>query len=314
MNCDTGRRQFLTAIAGGLLGSLILPRRGAALQSANPLQAGIIPLTDRLSLVTSGGTNVLALSTADGLTVVDSGAPDLVDRLIGSLRQLPQGGRVATVFNTHWHSENTGANEALRQGGATIVAHQNTRLWMATPTWIPAEDRYRTPRPQSAHPNEIFYAERSTKTGSERIDCGYLIEAHTSGDIYVFFRDSNVLAAGDVASPVRDPELDYFTGAWIGGRVDAMDRLLALTDDTTRIVPGSGPVMSRADLQTERDVMKTLYDRTVERVRQGETAQDMLEAGVMNGLARTWTDPQRFLYDLHKGLWAHHNKLSPDVV
>ncbi len=54
--------------------------------------------------------------------------------------------------------------------------------------------------------------------GGERIDYGYLIEAHTSGDIYVFFRDSNVLAVGDVASPARDPELDYFTGAWIGGR------------------------------------------------------------------------------------------------
>ena len=67
--------------------------------------------------------------------------------------------------------------------------------------------------------------------GSERIEYGYLIEAHTSGDIYVFFRDSNVLAVGDVASPARDPELDYFTGAWIGGRVDAMDRLLELSDD-----------------------------------------------------------------------------------
>ena len=65
----------------------------------------------------------------------------------------------------------------------------------------------------------------------------------------MFFRDSNVLAAGDVASPARDPELDYLTGAWIGGRVDAMDRLLALADDKTRIVPGFGQVMSRADLK-----------------------------------------------------------------
>ena len=62
--------------------------------------------------------------------------------------------------------------------------------------------------------------------GGERIDYGYLIEAHTSGDIYVFFRESNVLAVGDVASPARDPELDYFTGAWLGGRVDAMTRLV----------------------------------------------------------------------------------------
>src|SRR5687768_8492464 len=290
------RRQLLTAIVSGLSGSVVLPRRSAALQVDAAQQAGIIPLNDRLSLVTSARTNVLVLSTADGLVLVDAGAPELGDRLMGSLKQLAQAGRVRTVFNTHWHPENTGANELLRQAGATIIAHENTRLWMATPVWSPVEDRYRPARPAAAQPNETFYVDGSMNTGGERIDYGYLLEAHTSGDIYVFFRDSNVLAVGDVASPVRDPELDYLTGAWIGGRVDAMDRLLALGNDQTRIVPGFGPVMSRVELKAERDVMKTIYDRTVERVRQGDYVDDMLKAGVMNGLARTWTDPRRFIY------------------
>jgi glyoxylase-like metal-dependent hydrolase (beta-lactamase superfamily II) len=185
---------------------------------------------------------------------------------------------------------------------------------MATPVWAPETDSYRQPRPKSAHPTKTFYATGSTTAGSERIDYGYLIEAHTSGDIYVWFRDSNVIAAGDVVSPLRDPELDYFTGAWIGGRVDAMDRLLALANDSTRIVPGVGPLMTKAELEAERDVMKTIYDRSVDRVREGDDANDMLDAGVLDKLPRTWADPKRFLYDLQKGLWAHHNKLSPNVV
>ena len=302
------RRQLLTAIVGGLLGGVALPRRSAAQQGS------IVSLSDRLSLVTSGGTNVLALSSPDGLVLVDSGVPDLSDPLVGSLRQLVPSGRVATVFNTHFHLGNTGANERLRAGGAAIVAHVNTRLWMATPTWIPAADRYSTPRPAAAHPTRTFYTTESMNAGDERIDSGYLIEAHTSGDIYVFFRDSNVLAAGDVASPARDPELDYFTGAWLGGRVDAMTRLLTLCDAATRIVPGYGPVMTRAELQAERDVMKTIYDRAVDRIRQGDDADDMLKADVMKGLARTWKDPRKFVYDVNKGLWAHHNKLNPNVV
>ncbi len=150
--------------------------------------------------------------------------------------------------------------------------------------------------------------------GGERIDYGYLIEAHTSGDIYVFFRESNVLAVGDVASPARDPELDYLTGAWLGGRVDAMSRLLELSNADTRIVPGYGPVMSRADLQAERDMMKTIYERAVDLVREGDSAEDMLEAGLLRGLARTWNDPHTFVRAVHKGLWAHHNKLNPNVV
>jgi glyoxylase-like metal-dependent hydrolase (beta-lactamase superfamily II) len=302
-----GRRQLLKGVAGGLVAGLMCPRPSTA------QQAGVVALNDRLSLITSGGTNVVALSSAEGLVMVDSGTPELAGPLMQSVQQL-SAGRVATVFNTHWHAQNTGANESLVQRGGRIVAHENARLWMSIATWVPAEARYRAPRPQAARPTRTFRVDGSMNAGGERIDYGYLIEAHTSSDIYVFFRDSNVLAVGDVASPSRDPELDYFTGAWLGGRVDALTRLLALSDANTRIVPGYGRVLSRADLVTERDMMKTIYDRAVDRVRQGDDAADMVLAGVLNGLARTWTDPKKFLYDVQKGLWAHHNKLSPNVV
>jgi glyoxylase-like metal-dependent hydrolase (beta-lactamase superfamily II) len=178
---------------------------------------------------------------------------------------------------------------------------------------VPAKERYEKARPSAAHPAETFYTKGSIKAGEE-IEYGYLVEGHTNGDIYVLFRESNVLAVGDAVSPARDPELDYFTGAWIGGRVDAMDRLLALSNDATRIVPGYGPVITRAQLKAERDMMAAILDRTFERVREGESYLDMLQAGILNGLPRTFTDPDKFLYDLHKGLWAHHNKLSPNVV
>ena len=308
------RREFLAGATSGLIG-LALPRNGWS------QQAGTTRLTDGLSLITAGGTNVLACASAEGLVLVDSGGPTQTDAVIAAVRQVmpatnPQ---AVTLFNTHWHLEHTGGNEAIRRAGGatahvTIVAHENTRLWMATPVWSPAEDRYRQPRPAAARPDKTFYDTGSMTTANERIEYGYLIAAHTSGDIYVRFRDANVLAVGDVASPARDPELDWFTGAWIGGRVDAMARLLAMCDDRTRIVPGYGPVMTKAQLQAEHDVIKTIYDRVFDLVRKGDESTDMLKAGVLNNLPRTWKDPQRFLYDVQKGLWAHHNKLSPDVV
>jgi glyoxylase-like metal-dependent hydrolase (beta-lactamase superfamily II) len=302
------RRQLLVAGGAGLLGPLAWPRHGRA------RQAGIVRLTDRLSVVTTAGTNVVVLAADGGLVLVDTGEPGRAGALMAAVRELAPAGRVASAFNTHWHPANTGANEALREAGAAIRAHENTRVWMATPTWIPAEDRYRPARLSTAHPTDTFRTDGSIAAGGERIGYGYLIEAHTSSDIYVHFRESNVIAAGDVVAPARDPELDYFTGAWLGGRVDAMTRLLELCDDRTRLVPGFGPVIGRAELQAERDMMKTIYDRAFERVRQGDDADDMLKGGVMSGLARTWTDPRKFLYDVNKGLWAHHNKLSPDVV
>src|SRR5215510_481665 len=102
------RRQFLKVGVGALVGGYVLPRRGW------PQEAAIAPLNDRLSVVARARTNVVALSTGDGLIVVDSGAPQYRDALMDSLRQLSAGppslasarqARVRTVFNTHYHPD-----------------------------------------------------------------------------------------------------------------------------------------------------------------------------------------------------------------
>ena len=179
---------------------------------------------------------------------------------------------------------------------------------------MPEEDRYERARPKAAQPTDTFRTTGSLKAGTEQIDYGHLPLAHTDGDIYVFFKTANVLAAGDVASPLRDPSLDYFTGAWIGGRVDAMDTILKLSNEQTRIVPASGPVMTRAEFKAERDMMEEVRSRIWKQTLKGDSPTDMLEGGVLKGLARTWKDPYKFLYDASRGMFAHHNKLDPSVV
>src|SRR5262245_57890958 len=141
------RRGFLVGAASGLLGALAMPQRGWA------QQAGLTRLTDRLSLTTAGGTNVLVYASPEGVVLVDSGGPAQTTSLMAAVRQMWTGQQTVTLFNTHWHLEHTGGNEAIREAGATIVAHENTKLWMATPVWSPAEDRYRQPRPVAARPD-----------------------------------------------------------------------------------------------------------------------------------------------------------------
>jgi glyoxylase-like metal-dependent hydrolase (beta-lactamase superfamily II) len=271
-------------------------------------------LTDKLAVVDGGGSNVLVFSAADGLVLVDSGAPKSGDQVMAGLKSVAAGAKVQTLFNTHYHTDQTGNNEVFAAAGAKIIAHQRTREWMSSDYWVPAEERYEKARPKAARPTETFLTTGSLKAGTEQIDYGYLPLAHTSGDIYVFFKTSNVLAVGDVASPLRDPAFDWFTGAWIGGRVDAMDILVALANEQTRIVPAYGPVMTKAEFKAERDLMEEVRARLFKQVREGDGPKDMLEAGVLKGLARTWKDPDKFLYDAAKGLWAHHDKLDPNVV
>ena len=130
----------------------------------------------------------------------------------------------------------------------------------------------------------------------------------------MFFKNANVLAVGDVASPVKDPELDWITGAWIGARVTAMDLLLKISNEETQFIPGTGPVMTQAEFKAERELMEIVRQRLFKQTRAGDGPKDMLEAGVLNGLSRTWKDPYKFIYAAAKGTWGNNNKLDPDVV
>jgi glyoxylase-like metal-dependent hydrolase (beta-lactamase superfamily II) len=264
--------------------------------------------------VDAGGANLVALSTADGLVLVDSGPFQSAGQVTAGLRNVAADANVGTLFNTHYHADQTGNNEMFAASGARIIAHDLTRQWMSTDYWVPVEDRFATARPEAARPTETFQTNGSLDAGVEAIDYGYLQLAHTSGDMYVFFKTSNVIAVGDVASPLLDPVLDYYTGGWIGGRVDAMDLVLGLGNEQTRIVPAYGRVMTRAEFRAERDLMEEVRDRLFTQVREGKGPEDMLEAGLLDGLPRSWNDPDKFLHDAAKGMWAHHNKLDRNVV
>jgi cyclase len=312
MNSAINRRAIVQGALGGVLGLALPPFARSAFSQASP---AVVPVSEGFVMLTGAGGNVLVRTASTGQVLVDSGAAAFTDAVLADLRGLPGGGgRATTVFNTHWHREQVGGNLAFGRSGVTIIAHEKTRAHLATDYYLRDEDRYEKALPAQAHPTVTFFTGDKTLPGNERIEYGHLLEAHTDGDIYVFFRDANVLAAGDAISPLKDPVLDWFGGGWLGGRADAQEKLLKLSSEKTRIVPSYGPVVGRAELQAEFDVTRMLFDRMLDMVKQGMSAQDMLDAGLMKGLSRTFHDPYRFAYDAHKGFWAHHNSLSPNVL
>ena len=311
MNPSVNRRELLRSAAAGAL-TLWAPRLLKAQQS-------VTKLTGTLAVIDAGGSNVTAFSTGDGFVLVDSGAPGSGDAVMAALKGLAPNGKVQTLFNTHYHLDQTANNEQFAAQGAKIIAQKRTREWLATDYWIPAEERYEKARPAAAIPTETFLTQGSMKVsngkaGNEEIAYGYLRMAHTSGDLYVHFKGANVIAVGDVASPLRDPELDWFAGGWVGGRADSMDLLLSISNDQTRFVPAYGAVMTKAQFKAERDMMEEVRKRIFDRVRAGEGPQDMLAGGALDGLPRKWNDPLKFLYAAAKGGWAYYDKLGADIV
>lgn len=309
----SNRRSVLKS-ALGLAAAASLPV-GAFAKAASKAPVTATALNDRLLLVSGLGGNVLALRGDEGLLLVDAGAPGATSKLQSELKKFGHGAKVATVINTHWHTDQTGGNEVFAKGGAKIISHAKAAQRMAVDQYVPWEDRYIKARAKGAVPTEVFYlGKKELKFGGETIEYGYLQQPHTDGDIYVHFRESNVLVVGDAVSPQLDPLVCWYEGGWVGGRVDSQAKILAMGNAETRIVAGTGGLVSKAEVKAERDALEKVFDRMSDAMRKGFTTEDMQKAKLLDGLTRTWADPDKFIYDAHKSMWAHYNKLSHTIV
>jgi cyclase len=300
-----GRREFLQALAGTAV--LALPRTTMAQAGPAPVTT---PLGERLTLITGVGNNVLTLAGDSGSLLVDAGdaahAPDV-------LKVLKLTGKVSTVFNTHYHLESTGGNGAMAAAGAKVVAHLNTKLWMTQEIIRDWEGgKVYPPRAKAERPVETFRATSGEMTfAGERIEYGLLTQAHTDGDLFVHFRNANVLAVGDAVQPGRLPTLDWFCGGWIGGMQNAQKALLDRVDDRTKIVPALGPVMTKADLQANHATIVKIREKLVGLLKKGQGAQNMIDAKAVDEFKDVMPgDAAVFLYCAYRGLWAHARELG----
>jgi glyoxylase-like metal-dependent hydrolase (beta-lactamase superfamily II) len=301
------RRNFMKLLAGGTA-TFALARRGLFAAGDSPITAEKI--TDNLTVLSGAGGNIVVLNNSEGLLLVDGTLPERASDLMKFLDERFKGQRVAAAFNTDWNLEHTGSNETLRKAGAKIIAHENTKLWIGADFVSDWQNKRYKPRPPAAFPTETFYTTGKLTFGGEPVEYGYMAQAHTDGDIYVFFPKQNVLVAGDVLAVGHYPILDYVTGGWIGGLQNANAALLKIVNAETRIVPGSGPVQTRADLQAQADMCTAMRDRLVKLMRQGMGPQDMIAAAPTKEFDAKWGNPELFIRNAYRGMWGHVRELG----
>jgi glyoxylase-like metal-dependent hydrolase (beta-lactamase superfamily II) len=303
------RRGFLQGAVG--TGALLAMRPGALAAESKPR---VTPLGHSLWLIEGLGGNVTVFDSADGVLLVDGGAPEHSPAVLAAIRELTGKSQVHTLFNTHWHWDQTGSNAALGAAGTRIIAHENTRLWLGTDVDSKWENRKYGRLPARARPSKTFYTTGQLDFGGEQIEYGYLFQAHTDGDIYVHFRKANVLVAGDVLSVGRYPVIDYITGGWIGGMATAAQQLAVRCDDATRVIPGTGPVQGRADLTAEQAMLVEVRARLSKLLAQGMSIKDMLDTEPTRDLDAKWGDPKLFISNTWQGLIRRTGELGVSIV
>jgi cyclase len=274
----------------------------------------ILPVAKGLFVVTGGGGNVTVFESPEGVLLIDGGSPERSADILKLVKARTGATRIHTLFNTHWHWDQTGSNRTLGPAGTRIIAHENTRLWLSTAVFSKWQNRVFKPLPHDARPNQTFYTTGSLSFGGEHIDYGYLPQAHTDGDLYVFFRDANVLVAGDVVSVASYPIIDYSTNGWIGGMLDATKTLVGLADAKTQIVPGKGPVQMRIDVEAERDMLATMKLRLSQLLAKGMSVPDMLAAAPSREFDAHWGDPTLFISNAFPGLTQRARELGVNIV
>ncbi len=303
------RRLVLKAALGGAAGlALSTPARLLAAAQASAA-ATTVRLSDDLFVVTvPGAANVVAQIASDGVVLVDGASVATSAALLQAVAGLPGAGAVRTIFNTHWHPEQTGSNEALGTAGARIIAHENTRLWLAADvTWPWNGQRFKR-LPKIAQPNATFYTTGTLPSG---VRYGHIPDAgHTDGDLYVYFPAQNVLAVGDVITGEGWPTVDWVSGGWIGGLFGATQRLQALVNEQTRIVPARGPVLGVKELKAQAEMYGTIYTRLTQLLNKGRGPTEAVEAKPTKEFDAQMGNPDEFVRRAFESLWAY---LSPDA-
>ena len=297
-----GRRAVLSA---GLGAAALLPLgfSGHALAATPGLTVTDLP--GGLALISGAGTNIVVAKGPDGAVLVDCGQAAHADELIALVKRRTGAGRIASLFNTCWRLDQTGANDAFGAAGTRIVAHENTKLWMGTEIDSRWEDKVYPPRAPAARPVESFYTVETMPLGDERIETGYLLQAHTDGDIYVFFRKANVLAVGAAVAGRGWPVIDWSTGGWIGGHVRGLETLMKVADDKTVIVPADGPLLTRADLEKQHAIYVAIMAKMQTIMEAGEGTPEVLKSRPAAEYEAERGDPTQFLTLSFKSYWGH---------
>ena len=186
--------------------------------------------------------------------------------------------RVATLFNTHWHFDHVGSNEALGRMGTKIIAHENVKKRLGARVTIEGLNRTFDPLKAEGMPSETFTTGGNLTFGKQRLEYTHFPAAHTDGDACVFFPALNVLHTGDLLFNRFYPLIDYSTGGWILGMVSAAEALGKIGDAQTRIIPGHGPLATKSDLQALRDMLATTHERLAPMIKAGKTVEEAIAA------------------------------------
>ena len=275
------------------LSACLLPLLITAGANANDhwdsVEVKTVPISDGIYMLMGEGGNIGVSIGEDGTFAIDDQYEQMSAKITAAIKAL-SGESPKFLFNTHWHGDHAGGNEHFGKQGAIIVAHENVRESLKVEKSIKLFNMHKPPSPKEALPVVTFQREMSLHLNGDDIRMVHVANAHTDGDAIVHFTQANVIHAGDTFFNGFYPFIDVDSGGGIAGMIAACNTVLALANDKTKIMPGHGPLASKADLVAFRDMLVVAEKNIQALIAAGKNEADVIAAKPLAELDKEWGD------------------------
>jgi glyoxylase-like metal-dependent hydrolase (beta-lactamase superfamily II) len=244
-------------------------------------------LTENIHMLSGQGGNIGVLTGPDGTFVIDDQMAPVVPALLASIKKLG-GDDPRFLINTHDHFDHAGGNEAVAATGTTIFSHDNARKRLAEGSTISAFDAHTPAAPEAALPVITYSESMHFHINGDTLRTVHFPHAHTDGDSVIYFEKANILHTGDIFFNGLYPFIDTENGGSLVGVIGAVRKLIATTDDNTKIIPGHGPLASKADLIAYQDMLTFANASMRDLKKEGKSVEEAIAANPLEDYDAHW--------------------------
>jgi glyoxylase-like metal-dependent hydrolase (beta-lactamase superfamily II) len=244
-------------------------------------------LYDNIYLLQGAGGNMALQTGSEGNVLIDASYATAVPRILEAIGTVSKDAPNALI-NTHWHMDHTDGNEGLHAAGFTIFAHEKTRERLSTPQTSKVLHSTSPAAPAGALPAITFADALHIWHNGDALDLVHFAPAHTDTDIYIHFHNADVLHLGDIWFNGFYPYIDEGSGGSIGGMIRASETALSVAGSNTKIIPGHGPLGSKADLQKFHDMLAVVRDKVSALKAGGASEQEAIAKKPTADLDAAW--------------------------
>jgi cyclase len=248
-------------------------------QNYDTVKIAPVSVTNTIYMLKGSGGNIGVLIGKDGTLMVDDQFAPLSNKINGAIKTLSPG-EIKFLINTHLHGDHSGGNENFKKMGATLVAHDQVRARMTKEQVNKVFNRITPPRDLEALPVITFSDKLNFHLNDENVELIHIDKGHTDGDVIVRFTKANVFHTGDAFVRYGYPFIDVSSGGSFTGFLNTLDKLIALADDHSKIIPGHGELATKADVKALRDKLYDIKDQVVAALKKGKKIEDMVSLGI----------------------------------